>query len=294
MIWRSIKSILFWLGILENKNKDVIIDDEIIIEVPIVIEEDKPKEKEPIEVLIEEIEKEQNDEKEIVKNNPNKNNLVIFRIGHGLNTSGKETPMQDDGTIIKEYQLNKWIVEKAIPMLESLGYECIIANPYDYENADAKKALNIVVGHVNRITKEAWGQHKNVICLDVHCNAHQIDENKIEFTSASGTASFYWEVKNKEGEVIKYSKKGKKLAIAIHEQMVKRTGLPDRVWSFNRGKAIGWNYQMVRDTICPTVTIECAFMTNRGDLEYLKSEEGQKTIATAIAIGVDNYFNKNK
>ena len=227
------------------------------------------------------------------KENPNKNNLVIIRNGHGFNTSGKETPMQDDGTIIKEYQLNKWITSELIPMLESLGYECIIANPYDNEHPDEKKALNIVVGHVNRIAQKAISEGKNAICLDVHCNAHQINKNKIEFTSASGTASFYWEVKtkNKDGkEIVKYSEKGKKLAIAIHEQMVKRTGLPDRVWSFNRGKAIGWNYQMVRDTICPTVTIECAFMTNRSDLEYLKSKEGQKTIATAITIGVDNYF----
>ncbi|WP_375560289.1 N-acetylmuramoyl-L-alanine amidase [Bernardetia sp. OM2101] len=243
-------------------------------------------EKEPIEVLIETIEEEAKP-----KENPNKNKVVIFRIGHGFNTSGKETPMQDNGTIIKEYQLNKWITEKAIPMLESLGYECIIANPYDYEDSNAKKALNIVVGHVNKITEKAVSEGKKVICLDVHCNAHQPNKNKIEFTSASGTASFYWEVKTEDGkEVVKYSKKGKRLAIAIHEQMIKRTGLPDRVWSFNRGEAIGWNYQMVRDTICPTVTIECAFMTNRGDLAYLKSEEGQKTIATAIAIGVDNYF----
>ncbi len=240
--------------------------------------------KEPIELI---------EEEEKPKEHPNKNNVIVIRNGHGLNTSGKETPMQDDRTIIKEYQLNKWITSELIPMLESLGYECIIANPYDYEDPNPFKALNIVVGHVNRIAQKAMSEHKNVVCLDVHCNAHQIDKNKIEFTSASGTASFYWEVKTKDKdgkEIIKYSKKGKKLAIAIHEQMVKRTGLPDRVWSFNRGKAIGWNYQMVRDTICPTVTIECAFMTNRSDLAYLKSEVGRKTIAKAIAIGVDDYF----
>ena len=247
-------------------------------------------EKEPIEVLIETIEEEAKP-----KENPNKNKLVIFRIGHGLNTAGKETPRLDDGRIIKEYTLNKWITEKVIPMLESLGYKCVIANPYDNEDPNPIKALNIVIGHINRITLEAQSKGKKVVCIDVHCNAHQPDKRKIEFTSASGTVSFFWErkSKNKEGkEIIEYSKEGKKLAIAVHKEMVKFTGLMDRAWSFNRGKAVGWNYMILRKTECSTVTVECAFMTNRGDLAFLMSEEGQKTIAKAITIGVDNYFNK--
>ncbi len=246
-------------------------------------------EKEPIEVLIETIEQEAKP-----KENPNKNKVVIFRIGHGLNTSGKETPQLDDGRIIKEYTLNKWITQKAIPMLESLGYECVIANPYDQEDPNHVKALNIVIGHTNRITLEAQAKGKKVVCIDVHCNAHQPNRNKIEFTSASGTVSFFWarRVKNSEGKevIVEYSKEGKKLAIAVHKEMVKATGLMDRAWSFERAKAVGWNYMILRNTECPTVTVECAFMTNRGDLAFLMSEEGQYKCAKAIATGVNNYF----
>ncbi|WP_338761802.1 N-acetylmuramoyl-L-alanine amidase [Bernardetia sp. ABR2-2B] len=290
MIWGSVKLILFWLGILKKKEK---IDeeigedsDDIIINIPVAIDDFKEEEKEPIEVLIEESEKEQEGKE---KPNPNKNNLIVFRNGHGLNTSGKEAP---DKT--KEYTLNKWITEKTIPMLERLGYECVIANPYDYEDPNPIKALNIVIGHINRITLKAREQGKKVICIDLHCNAHQPNFPKLEFTPASGTVSFFWKrtIKDENGnKILQYSKEGEKLAIDIHEQMIKLTGLPDRAWSFNRGKAVGWNYMVLRKTICPAVTVECAFMTNSSDLEYLKSQEGQTTIAKAITRGVDNYFN---
>lgn len=241
-------------------------------------------EKESIEVLIETIEEEAKP-----KENPNKNKVIIFRIGHGLNTSGKETPRLDDGRIIKEYTLNKWITQKAIPMLEKLGYECVIANPYDQEDPNAIKALNIVVGHINRITLEAQAKGKKVVCIDVHCNAHQPNKNKIEFTSASGTVSFFWARRVNE-KIVQYSKEGQKLAIAVHKEMIKATGLMDRAWSFERVKAIGWNYMILRNTKCPSVTVECAFMTNRGDLAFLMSEEGQNKCAKAIATGVNNYF----
>lgn len=207
----------------------------------------------------------------------NSNNLIILRFGHGLNTKGKEAP---DGT--KEYTLNKSIGKRLMTKGEERGYECVLANPYDFEDPNEDRALDIVVGHINRIAQKAKG--KRAICIDLHCNAHQPDFPALTFNDASGTVTFYF----KKGE--RYSNEGKRLAIAIHEQMVKLTGLPDRAWSFNRGRAVGANFQALRETLPPTVTVECAFMTNRSDLEYLKSEEGQETIATAIITGIENYF----
>lgn len=306
MIWQNIiKPLLVLIGILKKEEEKVM--DKTELPTPKkeeVIEkqdqeqnqnQDKNKkdppteviDKEAIEVVIEIVE-------EVAKSkNPNQDKVVIFRNGHGLNTAGKETPLLDDGTIIKEYQLNKWITQKAIPMLEHLGYECVIANPYDYEDPNHIKALNIVIGHINQITRQMEAKGKKVICIDVHCNAHQPNKNKIEWTSASGTVSFFWQktTKDKEGkEKIQYSQEGKKLTIAVHKEMVKLTGLPDRAWSYNRGQAVGWNFMILRKTFCPTVTVECAFMTNRGDLAFLMSEEGQYKCAKAIATGVNNYF----
>jgi len=284
MIWRSIKSIFFWLGIIKEKEEQKVIEQikEETTEIEITVTVPK-EEKEPIEVLIETM------EEEAKGGNTNKNNLIILNPGHALNTKGKRTP---DG--IKEYELNDPIAEKAKVYAESLGYECIIANPYDIEDANANVALNIAVGHINRIATKARKEGKEVICISIHCNAHQPNFPKNEWNDASGTVSFYYEQKTKDRqgkEITLKSKEGEKLAIAIHKEMVKQTGLPDRAFSFNRGKALGANFGVLRNTVCTTVLVECAFMTNRMDAIFLKSEEGKDICAKAITIGVDNYFN---
>lgn len=235
-------------------------------------------EKEPIEVLIEAIEEEAKPKK-----NPNKNRLIIFNPGHGLNTKGKQTP---DG--IKEYEFNKPIAERAVAYAKSLGFEALIANQYDIEDPNPTKALSIAVGHVNRIALQANKEGKDVICISVHANAHQTDPKKIEWNSASGTVTFFWEriTRNKQEQ----SEKGKKLAIAIHKEMVEKTGLMDRAYSFNRGEAVGANFGVLRETLCPTALVECAFMTNKNDADFLKSDIGKTICAKAMIDGAYYYF----
>jgi N-acetylmuramoyl-L-alanine amidase len=287
MIWRGIKSILFFLGVLKKKQTKVEesksleeetaeIKDTVIIPAP-------ADEREPIEVLIEAMEEETKS-----KVNPNKNKLLILNPGHALNTKGKRTP---DG--IKEYEFNKPIAERVKAYAENLGYECIIANPYDIEDDNANVALNIATGHINRIATKAKKEGKEVICISIHANAHQPNFPKNEWNDASGTVTFYYEqkTKDKQGkEITLKSKEGEKLAVAIHKEMVKQTGLPDRAFSFNRGKALGANFGVLRNTICTTVLVECAFMTNRRDADFLKSDEGKDICAKAIITGANSYF----
>jgi N-acetylmuramoyl-L-alanine amidase len=289
MIWTSIKSLLFFFGILKNKEKqnDNLTEETTEIK-DTVITPAPADEREPIEVFIETIEEEAKP-----KVNPNKNKLIILNAGHGLNTQGKRTPLFEDKSYIKEYEFNKPIAEKAKVYAEKLGYECIIANLYDIEDANPNIALNIAIGHINRIATKAKKEGKEVICISIHCNAHQPNFPRNEWNDASGTVSFYYEqkTKDKEGkEIILKSKEGEKLAIAIHKEMVKQTGLPDRAFSFNRGKALGANFGVLRNTVCTTALVECAFMTNRRDADFLKSEKGQAICAKGIITGANTYF----
>lgn len=235
-------------------------------------------EKEPIEVLIERMEEESKPKEQ---ENPNSNSLIVLNSGHALNTKGKESP---NG--IKEYELNKPITLKAKKYAENLGYKCIIANDYDYEDENPTKALNIAIGHINRIASQAKKEGKKVICISIHCDAHQPNFPKNEWNEAGGTSSFYYRSTDKTKE----STEGKKLAIAIHKEMVKSTGFRDRAWSFERAKAIGRNLGVLRKTICPTALVECGFMTNLKEFEFLKSDEGQDICAKAIIRGANNYF----
>ena len=50
------------------------------------------------------------------------------------------------------------------------------------------------------------------------------------------------------------------------------------------------NYQVLRDTEMPSALIEVGFMSCPGELELLKSEEYQRTLARAIADGIAAHF----
>lgn len=54
---------------------------------------------------------------------------------------------------------------------------------------------------------------------------------------------------------------------------------------------IDQNLQLLRQTHCAGITVECGFMTNEAELAELINEANQKEIAKAIADGIDNYFN---
>jgi N-acetylmuramoyl-L-alanine amidase len=45
-------------------------------------------------------------------------------------------------------------------------------------------------------------------------------------------------------------------------------------------------YGFIRETSCPAVIVECAFIDNASDLEILASERGKKTMGEAIAKGI--------
>ena len=54
------------------------------------------------------------------------------------------------------------------------------------------------------------------------------------------------------------------------------------------------NFQVLRETIMPSVLVELGFLTNKKEGKYLNSKKGQEQVATAIADAVKNYFHNIK
>lgn len=54
------------------------------------------------------------------------------------------------------------------------------------------------------------------------------------------------------------------------------------------------NFQVLRETIMPSVLIELGFLTNRKEGSYLNSKKGQEQMATAIAEAIQTYFKNLK
>lgn len=51
------------------------------------------------------------------------------------------------------------------------------------------------------------------------------------------------------------------------------------------------NFQVLRETIMPSILIELGFLTNRAEGAYLNSEKGQSQMAKAIADAIQDYIN---
>jgi len=54
------------------------------------------------------------------------------------------------------------------------------------------------------------------------------------------------------------------------------------------------NFQVLRETIMPSVLVELGFLTNKKEGKYLNSQKGQQQMAKAISDAVKNYINNLK
>jgi N-acetylmuramoyl-L-alanine amidase len=54
------------------------------------------------------------------------------------------------------------------------------------------------------------------------------------------------------------------------------------------------NFQVLRETIMPSVLIELGFLTNKNEGRYLNSKKGQKALSNSIALAIKKYINQLK
>ena len=105
-----------------------------------------------------------------------------------------------------------------------------------------------------------------------------IHQNSFSDSNVCGAQVFYY----------KHSEKGKVLAQCIQDSIKENVDpTNDRKIKAND------SYYMLIHTPCPTVIVECGFITNYEEAKLLVSEEYQKKVAQAIALGIKDYIDKN-
>jgi N-acetylmuramoyl-L-alanine amidase len=113
--------------------------------------------------------------------------------------------------------------------------------------------------------------------VSIHCDG---DPNT---TTSSGTHTFY------------YYNYSMPLASSIHSNLVTAyqsiypVGTPEYA-AINKGAKF-FPYQVTRLEECPSVLVECGYLTNVSDCNVLISEGGQELISGAIANGILYYLN---
>ncbi len=107
---------------------------------------------------------------------------------------------------------------------------------------------------------------------DVFISIHY---NSAGATSASGIETFAF-----------YTEDNKKLAASIQNQLISNTGVN------NRGVKNGNKLIVLNTTKVPAVLVELGFLSNPAEAKRLMQNDYQNTLASAIAMGIDNYFGR--
>lgn len=191
--------------------------------------------------------------------------IVLLDNGHGKETSGKRSP---DGEL-REYAWTREMARMIQEELSGRNIESILVTPEE-EDID----INTRVKRVN-VYCEDYGTD-NCLLISLHNNAAG---DGSEWMSGTG-----WE----DYVSLNASERSKYLATVLCEAAYTEELKVRRYSSsqFYKTKNLG----ICRDTKCAAVLTENLFMDNKGDYEYLLSDEGKAAICDLHVAGIIDYI----
>lgn len=195
---------------------------------------------------------------------------ILIDNGHGENTPGKRSP---DGRL-REYLYAREIAGEVVSRLLVLGYDAerIVPELSDISLSTRAKRVNEVC---NRLGSSG------VVLVSVHCNA----AGNGEWMKATG-----WSCYTSEGQT-----KADILADCFYEVAEKKFAGRKIRKDYSDGDP-DWEagFYILRKTKCPAVLTENFFMDNRGDVDYLLSEEGREAVIQTHVEAIIKYIKENE
>ena len=190
----------------------------------------------------------------------NKNIKICLDAGHGINTSGKRTPLFADGSHIKECEQNYAVMFLVEKYLLSIGFDVIVSN------RDIKKDMKL---------KDRCFVANNNNCdmfLSIHKNAFTGKWQK----SACGIESF----------VYAFGGVAEVIGSKIHSRLIKSTMMK------NRGLKQA-NFYVLRCTYMPAVLVELGFMDYYSEALQMRDKKWHNIYSKAICKGICDYYKIN-
>ena len=179
--------------------------------------------------------------------------IIILDAGHGYQTAGKQSP---DG--MREYEFNREVAQ--------------------YVKSDLANCLDTKVHFVHEDTRDVPLKERTTKAkafkADLYVSIHANAFGSNGWNEANGIETYVYVTKPKESLT---------LAEKVQSALVKSTNLK------NRGVKTA-NFQVLRETHCPAILIECGFMTNKKEAALLKSVPFRKKCGQAIANSIIDYF----
>lgn len=190
--------------------------------------------------------------------------IVLVDNGHGSNTSGKCSP---DGRL-KEWKYCREIAQELCKALAAKGYQ---AQRIVEEDKDI--SLSMRCQRVNAVCN-AFGA-KNVLLVSIHNNAAK----NSGWQNATGWTGWVY---------TKASERSRLLAQHLYKAAEARGLQGNR--SVPKCKYWEANYYILKHTNCPAVLTENLFQDNKGEVDFLLSDEGRRAIVDLHVEGIINYI----
>lgn len=198
-----------------------------------------------------------------VSGKSNKEIVIVIDPGHGGRDPGK---VGKNNTLEKE--LNLEIAIKLQKLFKKDDIKVILTRDGDYglynESDSNKKSVDM------RKRCEIINDSQAVLAISIHQNSYRSEGVK-------GAQVFFYS-KSDEGKILAGNIQKKLIEIAD----------PDN----GRIEKANDNYFMLLNTDCPSVIVECGFLTNKEECALLSDDIYQDKIALAIYKGVMEYLDK--
>lgn len=199
---------------------------------------------------------------------PDTTPTVIIDAGHG-GFDGGATAV--DGTVEKD--INLQIALKTARLLRLNGFDVIMTRSEDTGTEDDESeaiAMRKKSDLTNRL--QIMKDNPDAVFVSIHLN-------KFTTSAANGAQVFY--TKNRKEALC--------LAQSL-QQSIKTLLQPqnDRVVKQGTNSTF-----LLKNAVVPTVIVECGFLSNKAELEKLKSEDYQSQMAFAVVCGITDYFKQD-
>ncbi|MEQ2528805.1 N-acetylmuramoyl-L-alanine amidase [Bacillaceae bacterium CLA-AA-H227] len=177
---------------------------------------------------------------------------ILIDAGHGYNTPGKRSP---DG--MREYEFNRVVASYAKSLLEKFDDVTVYFSHSDTKDVSLQERTN-------------KANHLDVDCfVSIHANAYGTGWNNV-----SGIETYVYTTKPTVATA---------LAEKVQKNLIVATGRTDR------GVKTG-TFHVLKATAMPAIIVECGFMTNKEEVQLLRSDVYRRTCAEAIVKGIKSQF----
>ena len=198
---------------------------------------------------------------------------IILGTAHLKSTPGKCSPDKR----LKEYEYSRKVCKTIKSLLENTGYKVFI----DIEDDDLKMSSSQELSYRCNIVNSLQKKYKNCIYVSIHVNAAGADGN---WHMATG-----WEAYTSTGIT-----SADKLANCLYDSAkINLVGKKLRTDYSDKDPDKESNFYVLKHTSCPAVLTENFFQDNKGDVDFLLSDEGFNKIVKTHVDGIIKYIKDN-